>query len=91
MTQKVKCDSCYNEFESAISVEGPLECNQGYRCASSVTDNHLIGLYGSTVIDMQKWVWLDRPDWAMNGAMCDDCITKLIDSKSIILSENMEW
>jgi len=84
---KVKCDTCNNEFEAIFA-----EYSQGHRCAATVTeDGKLYGHYGSTVVDMECHQIVNRPEHVRDGTICDDCIIALRDGGHLEFLEGNIW
>lgn len=78
----VTCDVCLKKYESVM----PDSKDQGYGCASSMTDGKIICGYGS-LHDCSIYRWCDmiRPDKYRNyNLICDNCIDELIADKMII-------
>jgi len=84
-----QCDSCFKKYKEAFP--GGEEHNQGWKCAATVTDESIIGHYGSTVADMEEYVWVTRPDNIVNGNICDDCLEVLINLKHIEFKRRSGW
>ena len=81
------CTFCREQYATIFP-----KTNQGNNCASTVSDSGIVGHYGSTLIDMQRWVWVDKiPEHISehienkNNVICDDCVRKLIKDKRIAL------
>jgi len=60
---------------------------QGNKCSSTVTDEYIIGSYGSYLYDGEKVIYKNRkPSYLKYGSnVCDSCITKLINDGVCIL------
>jgi hypothetical protein len=91
---KVICASCgtahHPALPSALDYE---QCNSGLGdgCAAWVSDNCVIGGYGSCRIDMEKWVFTDRPAWVRDGNLCDACIDRLMAEARLRLTRRGFW
>ena len=83
-TKSVMCKSCNKQYDEAFP--GGELSNQGKNCASEVDGVEIRGHYGSSVIDTQVWFFSkNKPDWVMQGVICDSCIAKLQKRKTIKL------
>jgi|TARA_Y100000034_G_scaffold14240_1_gene14898 hypothetical protein len=81
----IKCDSCNMEYP--VIFWGKVI---GKRCASVVEEEHIIGCYGSYLIDTEQWAFtVDRPDWVKLGIICDPCVQKLMDNDEIKFETHM--
>jgi len=90
MCNFVKCDLCESQYESIMDIK----YNQGDGCSATLyfdeSDKTLKiqGHYGSCLIDMEIWAFVDEAfnniKLKPNYNICDKCIQKLIDAKSII-------
>jgi len=92
MKNKVQCKSCLTEYNSAD--EHMAECNQADTCAAEVhfKDNEIVCYYGSGYdTDVYEFTEHGVPDWIESGAICDECIEKLIKGKSIRYKEERIW
>lgn len=88
--EMVKCDTCNEEYREAFP--GGVNSGQGYQCASSVTNEYIIGHYGSSEIDGELWTWsTERPDYVKLGVICDSCLIELQLAHKIRLSEEGRW
>lgn len=83
-----ECASCQKQYPTIFP-----RTNQGMKCAAYVSDRGITGAYGSTLIDMQHWSWIDKmPDnLHENDVVCDDCIKELIEQKKVYLKEEGVW
>lgn len=82
---KVVCATCKTSFND------PIYKGQAMHCASTVSDTEILGHYGSTVIDMELWKWVNRPKCVKNGNMCDKCIQGYIDAGNLSLIRDGIW
>lgn len=74
VVETVTCASCGTVYEATA---GMAKSRQAYRCAAEVSGNTVTGFYGSTVIDMEEWVFPDgRPESVKEGVICDPCIVR---------------
>lgn len=84
----IKCFHCQNEYEEIFET-------QGLGCASTVTNYGIQGYYGSRVADGNSYKWNGpMPDHIWNklsfeqeNIICDMCITFLLASDEIVLTE----
>jgi len=84
---KVKCATCKATFDPIFEDRN----DQAMHCSSTVTDAYLRGHYGSTVVDMELWTWINRPKNIKNGIMCDNCIQRYIDAGNLQLDSRCIW
>lgn len=82
----ISCDTCGKKHKPIFE-----DSNQGQRCAATVSDHFIIGHYGSTTIDMQRWKFVSRPEKIKNGNMCDWCIDKLKKDGKIKIVKDGVW
>lgn len=65
----VKCGLCNKSYPAIFSRDN----TQGRGCSAEVTEDHLVGHYGSEVADMEVLAFNGAPP--PNGTLvCDDCI-----------------
>jgi ribosomal protein S14 len=88
----IKCDEC-GEKHAVIDKQH----RQGSGCSSHYqrSTSRLFGHYGSTVIDMQIWKFVDGVDLDMglinDANICDVCIQKHIDEGRLVFVKEYEW
>lgn len=69
----VICASCSTPHTAVISHRN----RQASGCAAEADDRGIMGHYGSYVCDMMRLDWVQRPDWAADGVICDRCVETL--------------
>jgi Thymidine kinase len=84
----VVCATCETVYES---MPGMYESQQAYKCSAVVDHEGLVGHYGSTVADMEHWVFVgERPAHVRLGNICDACIVSLRDAGTIT-NATLSW
>jgi hypothetical protein len=77
----ITCVRCHATFE-------PIEPgmpNQAYHCACDVSDEMVIGGFGSTVLDIENAEFVFGTDHGLpNGQICDACIKSLQQSGDLV-------
>ena len=85
VTGPVVCATCQNTY---TSIRGCYPSQQAYRCSAVADEVSVTGHYGSTVADMERWLFVGkRPDSVRSGNMCDVCIVDLRDRGAIVREE----
>ncbi|MBK1667052.1 hypothetical protein CKO28_03205 [Rhodovibrio sodomensis] len=83
--QQVTCASCKTAF-----TDGIMGRDQADGCAADIHDTGVSGNYGSRH-DCDHYHWVARPDWAVDGVVCDDCVDKLIQEGAIAEGFRYPW
>ena len=68
----VTCASCKATF-----TEGVIGPEQAHDCAADAHETGVSGNYGSAY-DCDHYHWVARPDWVVDGVICDACVHRLL-------------
>jgi len=77
----VECDRCHKKFRSTFpyNEDKQFNSNQGIDCDSTVTDDIIVGAYGSNFDNVRVTYANGRPDeLEKSWNICDGCIEELI-------------
>jgi hypothetical protein len=85
----VQCKSCLTEFPEIDPGFAMFE--QALGCAATVRRNEIVGHYGCTTIDMERWRFRERPAWVRDGTICDECIKRMMAESQIEFVEKGVW
>lgn len=75
----IQCCICKEQFEEMFP-----DSNQAYGCSCTADKQGVTGHYGSTVIDMQRWIWKYGchpsviSSKSKEPVICDSCIKNII-------------
>jgi len=80
MKKYVKCDSCNIKYENYYSETQAKNCSSEYQKSTG----RLFGHYGSNIIDLQVWKFVEEVDYHNGAILCDTCVQKHIDNNDLI-------